>query len=505
MLSRMSGAMDQNTLEVGRRALAEGRWSDAASIFSGLDGPAAAEGLSDAFWWLGDVSEALSARRSAYKQWRDRGADDRAAMVAIWLAREYLGALGNDAAARGWLQRAETLGAPAGWVALVSSSLNGEPVDAAVASARESRDADLEALALARQGLERVIAGDLDAGLSSFHEAMAIATAGETSLQTLGYLCCDLALATEYWGDAEPFAQWSGVVVGIATERGHPPLVAFCATCCAVMAATDGNWEAAKGQLRAAIEMLAERGHRARCIAPKARLAELLIQQGRLEEAADLLGDRSEETLVARARLLLARGESETAAALLERALKDGDSLKTLDALVLLAEATRDPAVVARLEALPRNRKVVAATALARARVIDDAAAYEEALAVAHTPLEAAEAHLALARLRDSKEDARTAADLYESAGATARASEAASLARSLGDWTRVGPKGVGKLTKREREVLRLLAQGLTNVEIAERLYISPKTAENHVGNILMKLNVRSRTEAAAYALTHSV
>lgn len=59
-------------------------------------------------------------------------------------------------------------------------------------------------------------------------------------------------------------------------------------------------------------------------------------------------------------------------------------------------------------------------------------------------------------------------------------------------------------MSKREVEVLRLVAGGLSNAEISERLFISAKTAGHHVSNILSKLGLRSRTEAAAYAALHA-
>jgi DNA-binding NarL/FixJ family response regulator len=61
----------------------------------------------------------------------------------------------------------------------------------------------------------------------------------------------------------------------------------------------------------------------------------------------------------------------------------------------------------------------------------------------------------------------------------------------------------MGALSRREVEVLRLVAEGLSNAEIAQRLFISTKTAGHHVSSILMKLGLRSRIEAAAYALVH--
>jgi DNA-binding CsgD family transcriptional regulator len=72
---------------------------------------------------------------------------------------------------------------------------------------------------------------------------------------------------------------------------------------------------------------------------------------------------------------------------------------------------------------------------------------------------------------------------------------------RGLGVRGRTGPKAyTDVLSKREIEVLRLLGEGLTNAEIAARLFISTKTAGTHVSNVLAKLGLRNRAEAAAYA-----
>jgi DNA-binding NarL/FixJ family response regulator len=120
-------------------------------------------------------------------------------------------------------------------------------------------------------------------------------------------------------------------------------------------------------------------------------------------------------------------------------------------------------------------------------------------------PLEAARTQKLLAEtLRGGEPDvavaeARAALATFENLGAERDADAAAALLRRLGvKAARAGPKGVGRLTKREREVLSLLGQGLSNPEIAERLYISRKTVEHHVARVLSKLGLRSRAEAAA-------
>ncbi len=64
---------------------------------------------------------------------------------------------------------------------------------------------------------------------------------------------------------------------------------------------------------------------------------------------------------------------------------------------------------------------------------------------------------------------------------------------------------GLAALSDREQEVLKLVAEGLTNSEIAGRLFISPNTARNHVGRILAKLGLSRRSEAAAYAAEHGL
>jgi DNA-binding NarL/FixJ family response regulator len=62
-----------------------------------------------------------------------------------------------------------------------------------------------------------------------------------------------------------------------------------------------------------------------------------------------------------------------------------------------------------------------------------------------------------------------------------------------------------GQLTARQRDVLRLIARGLNNREIAEVLFVSEHTVHRHVANILQRLDLPSRAAAAAYAVSHGL
>ena len=121
-------------------------------------------------------------------------------------------------------------------------------------------------------------------------------------------------------------------------------------------------------------------------------------------------------------------------------------------------------------------------------------------------PYEVAEARLVLSRALAPRsaelavEEARAAYATFRDLGASRARDEAAGLLRELGVSTPGLPRTNGELTAREHEVLGLLAAGLSNAQIAERLVISEKTAGHHVSHILAKLGVRNRAEAAAVA-----
>ena len=543
----MTVVQPEKGLATGYEALAGGDWDGAREAFENAlavsESPEALDGLGRALWWLRDERGAVVYRERAYAGFRRDGELARAARIALWLSREYALAFGNDAAAGGWLARAQRLlqdvapGAEQGWLDLARSERTREPAESARLAAEAlgvalgAGDADLELRALSQLGFAEVSLGHVDEGLAHLDEAMAAATSGEpASLETFADVCCTLMLACERAGDAERPQQWSQVLEGFVRKYDHVTLLAFCRTCCADVFAANGRVDAAEEELVAAIRELTEAGQRSRCVPPATRLAEIRVLQGRFDEAEQLLAGFEDEPDATRAAVAvrLARGETGAAAALLERRLDDvgwGNLLAAplLEQLVeaRLADGRIEDARLA-ADALadiagPSGRERVAASAaLARGRVAS-AAGDADAVNILQQAvngfarlglrLEAARARLELSRALAVQsppaaiDAARHARNELEALGATREADSAAALMRSLGARGRAGPRGLGFLSRRETEVLRLLGEGLSNREIAERLFISPKTAEHHVSRIYGKLGLKSRAEAAAYAV----
>ncbi len=537
----------EDGLAKGYEALAGGDWLEAREAFEGalsaVESPEALDGLGRALWWLREERGAVVYRERAYAGFRRDGELARAARIALWLSREYALAFGNDAAASGWLARAERLlrdvapGAEQGWLDLARSerARNGEEsaelASAALDVALGVGDTDLELRALAQLGFAEVSLGQIDEGLAHLDEAMAAATSGEpTSLETFADVCCTLMLACERAGDAERPQQWSRVLEEFVRKYDHITLLAFCRTCCADVFAANGRVDAAEEELVAAIRELTDAGQRSRCVHPAARLAEIRVLQGRFDEAEQLLTgfEGDPDAIRAAVSVRLARGEPEAAEVLLERRLEEvgRESLLAAPLLEQLVEArlvdgrvddARAAAETLAAIAGPSGReRVEAAAALARGRVAS-AAGHADAVNVLQQAvngfarlglrLDAARARLELARALSVQsppaaiDTARHARNELEALGAARDADAAAALMRSLGARGRAGPRGLGSLSRRETEVLRLLGEGLSNAEIAGRLFISPKTAEHHVSRIYGKLGLKSRAEAAAYAV----
>ena len=543
-------ASAETALGRGHEALASGDWEGARDAFrdalDSTDSPEALDGLGRALWWLRDERGAVVYRERAYAGFRRDGELARAARVALWLAREYGLAFDNDAAARGWLARAERLlhdvapGAEQGWLDLARSEGAHDAGDAARLArsaldvALAARDPDLELRALAQLGLVEVTLGNVDQGLSRLDEAMAAATSGEpANLETFADICCTLMLACERAGDSERPQQWSAVLEAFVRSYDHVTLLAFCRTCCADVYAANGKIDAAEAELEAAVRELGAAGQRSRCVPPSARLAEIRVAQGRFDEAEQLLvGLEAEpEALQARVAVRLARGEAAAASALLVRRLDELGWTNLLAAPLLaqlvdarVAEGRLDDAraPAAALDVItetPGRDRVAALAVGAHGRIVlaeggeKAAVLLQEAVnrfAALGLRLEAARARLDLARALAASspeiavDTARHARTELEALGAVRDADEAASFMRSLGARGRSGPRAVGLLSRREAEVLRLLGEGLTNRQIGERLFISPKTVEHHVSRVYSKLEVTTRAEAAAYAARHS-
>jgi DNA-binding NarL/FixJ family response regulator len=346
---------------------------------------------------------------------------------------------------------------------------------------------------------------------------------------TVVVVSCQMLQACEFAGDWERATRWRTVAEEFVEAQGCPYLYTECRTIHGSVLVASGEWAEAERELTTAARMTAS-------IYPLvyaeavAQLASLRVRQGRLDEAESLLASVEDPAYAAvpSAVLHLARGNAAAARAMLKRCLRHltPESLLAARGLGLLVQATlllenlaEARECLSRLQAMSNaelSPEVAAQAELAAGRVAvhaGDAAAampHLEAAASAFArlsmPFETACARLELARALGVEEpdlsisEGQSALAAFEKLGARDHVDMTSALLRTLGVAARPGPRGTGVLTQREQEVLDLIGAGLSNPEIAQRLYISRKTAAHHVSAILDKLSLRNRAEAAAYA-----
>ena len=504
-----------------------------------------------ACWWLEDYATGIDAREGAYRLFRQADDSRAAARVAIWLSNDYADFRGETAVANGWILRAERLldGVPpspehallAYQKAHVALMGQRDPVAArrlsqeAAAIARSVGPADMEMLGVALEGLAMVTGGEVAGGMSLLDEATAAATAGELSdPNMIGTACCYLIRACEQVHDYDRAAQWCERVREFSRRWKFTQLFSACRIQYASLLTLRGEWAEAEREieaLRRHVERVQPR------VVPIAliRLADLRRRQGRWEEAESLLAEGGSHYLgiAGCAALALDRGELEKAAELAEdylRRVPAGDRTERVAGLDILARARIaeghvDLAQVP-LEELrgiahavgtePLQATVAHAEGCLFSAQGDHKSAcsrFEESANLFernHTPFEAARSRLQLAHTllalgrRDPATIAlRAAGTSFEKLGAARYAAAARILLQEL-DLKPHGPIGptakLGRLTPREIEVLRLVAQGLSDKESAVRLKLSEHTIHRHVGNILTKTGLPSRAAAVAQA-----
>jgi ATP/maltotriose-dependent transcriptional regulator MalT len=369
-------------------------------------------------------------------------------------------------------------------------------------------------------------------------EVNAAVVAGEMKdLVAIGMACCYMIAACDRVRDYDRALQWCTRLKAFCTKWGLRPLFAVCRTQYASICMWRGTWLEAEQELIAATDELAA-SRPAMQADGIVRLAELRRRQGRLVEAAALF-EQSEPhglALLGRAELAFDRGDARAAAEQAERYLRRvvlhnrTDRAAGLELLVraLVDSANLEGARTALVEletiaTLVGTTPLKAAASLAAGRIAlgasdpDEARKHLEDAVDSYlkccAPFELARARLTLARALASlgqkdaaSQEARRAIDLMTELKAEleisrgralldeiARGDEPAAVKSSSRDQS-------AGLTSRELEVLRLVATGLSNPMIGERLFVSEHTVHRHLANIFSKLSVSSRAAAVAQA-----
>ena len=532
--------MDEHTdnLTPARQAYAAQDWATAAAHFDVVAADQlAADDLAayaDAVWWLGRIEDNLRLGAAACRAFQADSRPTEAAVAALQLGLFHL-ARGDEPQGMGWIGHAGRLAEaiPEGpvhgylqWFSEVELGLlTGRPA-AALDAARRVRDLgrrfddpDLVAVGLHGEGRALIKSGHVVDGLALVDEAMITVLDGRLTAFWSGNLYCHTIAACHEVGDVRRMTRWTDLAEGWLTA--FPAAVVFGGLCGihrAQLLLLRGEWDEAEQRVLRLVDDL-----------DASRLDYAAEAWYVVAEARRLRGDRGAAAAYDEAH---ARGrDPQPGRALL--ALQQGDAVgAAMSVRSALAAAGNDP--------LRRAPLCAAAVeiALAAGRVEDAADAESElAATAAKYATSGLEAMAAVARgamlvaegraeeaLPGLRRGLRLWVDLgaqYDAAGTRqwlARAyrafgdevSAAAELARAEETYERLGvqasvPETPDGLTGRECEVLALAADGRSNREIGEELYISERTVARHLTNIFHKIRVTNRTEAARYAVDHGI
>ncbi|HKU38449.1 MAG TPA: LuxR C-terminal-related transcriptional regulator, partial [Polyangiales bacterium] len=491
---------------------------------------------------IGHNADFFAISERLHKVQLEAGALRDAARSAFWAGFRSF-ALGERGRAAGWMSRAQRLAdgiegdcAVRGYLLLPVSHRHVETgnFEAAYAAAAEAaeigercQDSDLVAFARTLQGRNLLRMGKVDEGLALMDEAMLAATSGEIGPIMTGLIYCSLIAGCHSVFALDRAREWTDVLD--RWWQSQPQLVAFTSTCMvhrAELLHLNGGWTRAMEEVQRAIQPPLRDVERMASADAYYQQAEVYRLRGEYERA-----EESYKNAHAFGR------EPQPGLALLR--LYQGQSDAALHAVRRVLAATTGP--LARLRYLPGLCEVAVATgalddARAGCRELSELAQQlgGDVLAAmaghAHAALRIAEgepqaaveplrAALAVwqrlpapyieARLRVLL--ARACRALGDDEGASLELAAARKIFESLGaapDLQRLdadggSPPAAHKLSPRELQVLRLLASGKTNKQIARELGLSERTVDRHVSNILTKIDVSSRAAATAYAYEH--
>lgn len=543
----MSVERDKTVAEllVAREAYDRGDWADALQGLRGKGGLGADDtlALATSAYLMGNVDEAIRALQGGYQDMIKNGDSLGAVRFGFWLAL-ILNVRGDVAIGTGWVARGQRLlenepaDLPERAYLLIHNFFQYlergdvatafETAGRVVELARRFGNDDLVALGLMCQGRVRIYSGQVREGLAALDEAMVGISAGEASPIIAGMVYCSMIEACQEVSDFSRAASWTSALTRWCdTQPGLVPYTGQCSLHRGQIMRLHGAYDEALGEFARAQRRYRLEGTTAPAALALTEQGDVLRIQGKLDEAEDCYRQSAElgyEPQPGLALCWLARGRTPAAVSAMRRLLAETQGpvgrsrmlpggVHVMVAAALIDEAREHADELAEIASLFGNPAVRAMAAYARATVELASGQVVEALGQARestrlwsdigAPYEAARARVLVARaLRElGDEDSATgelavAGRAFAEVGAAPAAQEVDKL---------LGRARPGGLTEREIEVLSLVAEGKSNYEIARVLVLSQKTVERHLSNIFSKLDVSSRTAAAAYAHDHGL